>query len=201
MTYSMINCHISWLVVIFHGELPCMTVDKKQKNAALESSEQSIRSFFSSDRHKHACDRSSSATIKYTYLCSLFDKHQKGARVRIMWKNIMIRYMVIESHSDTIKENFICLLFSFLLDSCLVFSYELCLFFSCLFLSSRLFSCSKSSQVATDLHSQNAALELKSFFSNKMLKCILSSQILNSPNFSMICFNCCVDSASNFKLY
>ena len=113
----------------------------------------------------------------------------------------MIRYMVIESHSDTIKENFICLLFSFLLDSCLVFSYELCLFFSCLFLSSRLFSCSKSSQVATDLYSQDAALEKKSYTSNKMLKCILSSQILNSPNFSMICFNCCVDSASNFKLY
>ena len=114
--------------------------------------------------------------------------------------------MVIESHSDTIKQNFICSLFSFLLDSCLFFSYQLCLslsflVFSCLFLSSRLFSCSKSSQVATDLYSQDAALEQKSFFSNKMLKCILSSQILNSPNFSMICFNCCVDSASNFKLY
>ena len=67
-----------------HAALPCMTVDKIQKYAALESSEQSIKSFFSSEQHKYACDRSSSATINYTYLCSLFDKHQKGVRVRIM---------------------------------------------------------------------------------------------------------------------
>ena len=146
----------------YHAALPCMTVDKKQKNAALESSEQRIRSFFSSELHKHTCDRSSSATINYTYLFSLFDKHQKGARVRIMWKNIVIRYMVIESYSDTIKQNFICSLFSFVLASCLLFSLGLLFFFSyqlCLFLSFPLFSCSKSSQVATDLHSQNAALK------------------------------------------
>ena len=117
---------------------------------------------FSSELHKYTGDRSSSATIKYTYLCSLFDKHQKGARVRIMWKNIMIRYMVIESYSDTIKQNFICSLFSFVLASCLLFSLGLLFFFShqlCLFLSFPLSSCSKSSQVATDLHSQNAALK------------------------------------------
>ena len=103
---------------------------KNKKNAVLESSEQSIRSFFFSELHKYTCDRSSSATIKYTYLCSLFDKHRKGARVRIMWTNIMIRYMVIESHSDTIKQNFICSLFSFVLDSCLLFSLGLLFFFS-----------------------------------------------------------------------
>ena len=61
----------------YHAALPCMTVDNKQKNAALESSEQSIKSFFSSELHKYDCDRSSSATVNYTYLCSLFDKNQK----------------------------------------------------------------------------------------------------------------------------
>ena len=90
---------------------------------------------FSSDLHKYDCDRSSSATINYTYLCSLFDKHQKGARVRIMWKNIMIRYMVIESYSDTIKQNFICSLFFFFFWT-LVLSSLIKFVFSCLFLSS-----------------------------------------------------------------